>query len=252
MATDNNNEQRVLAWHFLREDGRLGLTHRASGHVRVTAGRTLRWDGEVRLCESGLHASVSALDALNHAPGCVVSRVEVWGNVVRGPDKIAGSRRRALWVADASVPLRLFAADCAERALGRVGNPDPRSLAAVAAARAFARGEISREGLDVAECAARLAARAAVADAARYVAESAAKYAAESAANDAVRYASGAAADSAAWAVVRYARFAVADAADSAAWAAADSASRCVARNAERKWQAEALTARLEALEAEQ
>lgn len=233
MATDNDNEQRVLAWHFLRDDGRLGLTHRASGHVRVTAGRTLHWDGEVLLCESGLHASVSALDALHYAPGCVVSRVEVWGNVVRGPDKIAGSRRRALWVADASVPLRLFAADCAERALGRVDNPDPRSLAAVAAARAFARGEIPCEGLDAAE------------SATRYVAEcatrSAIRYATRPAAESAARGAAGAAARSA----VRYA-------AEAAAEAAARYASGCAARHAERKWQAEALTARLEALGAEQ
>lgn len=42
---------------------------------------------------------------------------------------------------------RLFAADCAERALARVEPPDPRSVAAVKAARDFAEGRIDSDEL---------------------------------------------------------------------------------------------------------
>ena len=39
--------------------------------------------------------------------------------------------------------LHKFACACAERALSRVGNPDPRSVAGIAAKRAWLRGEIT-------------------------------------------------------------------------------------------------------------
>lgn len=43
--------------------------------------------------------------------------------------------------------LHEFACRCAERALSRVGRPDPRSIAAIAAKRAWLRGEITDEAL---------------------------------------------------------------------------------------------------------
>ncbi len=117
-----------------------------------------------------------------------------------------------------SADLRLFAADCAERALSRVESPGKASIAAVAAARRFARGEVSSADLSAASWA---AADSAVADAAT---RSAARYAAEAAARTAARYASGCAAR---------------HAAESAAKYAAESA-------AERAWQVEHLIAMLE------
>jgi hypothetical protein len=143
-----------------------------------------------------------------------------------------------------SADLRLFAADCAERALSRVESPGKASIAAVAAARRFARGEVSSADLSAAryaaEAAARPAARYASGCAARHAAESAAKYAAGAAANDAVRYASGAAAGSAAR-----------GAAESTAWAATRYASGAASgydawHAAERAWQVEHLIAMLE------
>jgi hypothetical protein len=114
--------------------------------------------------------------------------------------------------------LRLFAADCAERALRRERakghEPDPRSWAAVEAARRFARGEITREALG----AARGAAWNAAWNAARGAARNAARGAAWNAAGDAARDAAG----DAAWNAAR-------NAARGAAWNAAG--------NAERLWQ---------------
>ena len=107
-----------------------------------------------------------------------------------------------------------FACACAERALSRVENPDPRSVAAIKAKRAWLRGEIADAELDAARAAARDAASAA------------ARAAARDAARDAARAAERDAARAAAW-----------DAAWDAAWAAAWDA----ARDAERAWQVEAL-----------
>lgn len=55
--------------------------------------------------------------------------------------------------------LNEFACRCAERALSRVENPDPRSVAAIEAKRAWMKGEISDAELDAAWAAAWAAAR---------------------------------------------------------------------------------------------
>jgi hypothetical protein len=63
--------------------------------------------------------------------------------------------------------LRLFAVDCARRALGRVKNPDPRSVRAVEVAEAIANGKATVEQLAEAR---KGAASASYASAAAYVA----------------------------------------------------------------------------------
>ena len=86
--------------------------------------------------------------------------------------------------------LRLLACKWAREALVVVGNPDPRSVAAVDCAERFARGESTTEEL----AAAWSAARAAAWSAAGFAAWSAAGAAARDAAGAAVRAAAGAAA----------------------------------------------------------
>ena len=112
-----------------------------------------------------------------------------------------------------------FACRCAERALSRAGNPDSRSIAAIAAKRAWLRGEITDAELKLAEGAARAAASAAARDAAW------------------------AAARDAAWDAARAA-------ASAAAWAAAGDAARDAAWDAERAWQGEELKKMLREAEA--
>jgi hypothetical protein len=106
------------------------------------------------LCTIGLHACKSALDALAHAPGPVICRVRCAGEVVEGADKLVCRSRTILWRADASSVLRLFGADCAERALQRERaagqEPDPRSWRAVDVARQHARGEVTDAELEAA------------------------------------------------------------------------------------------------------
>lgn len=65
------------------------------------------------ICESGLHASRKAWDALQYAPGPYVTLCEVRGIVTEEGDKLVCHERRPLWGYDATNVLRLFARRCA-------------------------------------------------------------------------------------------------------------------------------------------
>lgn len=168
---------KLLGWHFLQEDRR----ERFGDRRLIEAGKTYRVDPPIALCEKGLHASARAIDALFYAPGPIVCRVRLSGQVLRDEDKACATERTVLWLADATDVLHEFAVWCAERALEReraVGrDPDRRSWAALEAKRQWLRGEINEEQLAAALAAARAAARdaaraavrAAVRDAARAV-----------------------------------------------------------------------------------
>ena len=104
-------------------------------------------------------------------------------DVLRLPNVAATEK---LWVAcrvlDDKV-LRLFAVDCARRALSRIDKPDARSLAAVNVAEAFAHGNATTEELKTAAAAAYAAYAASAASAASAAAYAAsAEYAASAAA----------------------------------------------------------------------
>lgn len=133
---------------------------------RVRAGVTYRVDGTPALCRHGLHASKHVFDALRYAPGPMLARVELSGEVIRGTDKACASARTELTRrVDVSAELHEFACMCAERTLSRLENPDPRSVAAIEAKRAWLRGDISDSELAAAREAAWYAATS---NAARY------------------------------------------------------------------------------------
>jgi len=115
--------------------------------------------------------------------------------------------------------LRLFACECADRAIARIAKPDPRSVDAVRVAREFAEGRATGGELRAAESAAARAAESAESAVARAVARAAA-WAAARAAGSAARSAAFAAAESAAWAAESAAESAAARSAGSAGWAA--------------------------------
>lgn len=174
------SEEKILAWHFTE-----GTTLRDGQPLEV--GKTYTYEGEVKICKSGYHASRRLIDALQYAPGAQISRVECWGDVQEQDDKLVARNRTVLWTIDATMILHEFACRVAEIALSKVTNPDPRSLAAIKAKRKWMKGKISDKDLDAAESAARSAAW------------SAAESAAWSAAWSAARSAAGSAARSAAW-----------------------------------------------------
>ncbi len=102
--------QKVRAWHWLNASRKLGYE---DGRT-VTEGEWLH-AGQLPpiLCRQGMHASVSPLHALQYAPGPVICRVEVRGDIQAGEDKIVGEERCVLWMVDATDTLRKFARLCA-------------------------------------------------------------------------------------------------------------------------------------------
>jgi hypothetical protein len=147
----------IQAWHFIRDDSTI-LTDSMKRPLKVHKGQILRHRGPLKLCEKGLHASITPLDALKYAPGPVVCRVECSGDMIHGDDKLVCSRRRVLWVKDASRVLHEFAIWCAEEALRKAGNPDPKSLRAIEIKKLWIDGKATNEELEAAQEAARNAA----------------------------------------------------------------------------------------------
>ena len=176
-----------LMFHFLPESKTLGYGD--GREVRV--GETLTVEGDPLLCERGLHASKSIIDALSFFRGPVLTVVRLGGKVLHADDKSVGTERTCLWMKDISSTLRIFACDCTERSLLREREagrePDPRSWKAIEVARRFAVGEATSEELEEASAAAWTATWAATwaARAASWAAEAAAwaaSWAAEAAA----------------------------------------------------------------------
>jgi hypothetical protein len=99
----------MKAWYFSGKDCRL----RYGDNRRIEAGFFHTVDYKPILCEQGLHGSKRILDALSYAPGPVVWRVKLSGDVVVGDDKVAATNREYQWGYDATEVLRRFARKCA-------------------------------------------------------------------------------------------------------------------------------------------
>jgi hypothetical protein len=144
----------TLAWHFLPDDGRM----RHGKRMAIKAGTTYRVKPPLSMCEHGLHASIRPLDALSYAPGSLICRVELGGEILTQTDKVCAQTRKVLWMADATNVLHEFSAWSAEWILdnleGKGYKIDPRSRAAITAKRAWLRGEISNAQLAAAGAAA--------------------------------------------------------------------------------------------------
>jgi pyruvate/2-oxoglutarate dehydrogenase complex dihydrolipoamide acyltransferase (E2) component len=196
----------MKAWHFVSDTLRDGSPIPADGEVLVH-------EGPLELCASGLHASKNILDALQYAPGSIICRVEVGGEIIHGYDKLVASERTILWRVSGEQVLRQFARMCALDVLHLWDAP-----------------AIVVQYLQTGDESIMAAAREA-ADAAGSAAD-----AAGSAAGSAAWAAAGAAAEAAAWVAAREVAWAAAEAARAAAaarnaaldatWAAAWAAAR--------------------------
>ena len=137
-------------WHFLAEDRRLRLGDREL----VVVGETFRAEGDLELCNNGMHASKRILDALQYAPGPICCKVVLGGQIIEDTDKTVGRERTVLAMVDVTRILHEFACWCAEEALKLVPTPDPRSVAAIQAKRDWLAGKISDDDLAAARDAA--------------------------------------------------------------------------------------------------
>jgi hypothetical protein len=209
----------MRAWHFVGDTLRDGRPVPADGEVLVHK-------GPLKLCASGLHASKNILDALQYAPGSIICRVEVGGEIIRDNDKLVCTERTILWRASVEQVLRKFARMCALDVMHLWDAPEivvrylktgDESIRAAARDAAWDAARAADRAAD--RAAARDAAWAAAWDAAR----AADRAADRAAARDAAWAAARAAAWDAAWASARDAAWAAARA---AAWASALAAAR--------------------------
>ena len=92
----------MKAWHFTGDKLR-------DGSPLPRKGRWLTYSGEVKMCESGLHASLEPFDALQYAPGARLHLVELADVVNQQSDKVVARKRKIIASIDATKLLRYFA-----------------------------------------------------------------------------------------------------------------------------------------------
>lgn len=106
----SDTDDTVMAWHFTGDRLR-------DGRPLPADGETLRHNGPLIMCQSGFHASVRLIDALQYAPGSIVWRVRCAVDIERDSDKLLCRERTGLWHCDATEVLgagaRQFALDVA-------------------------------------------------------------------------------------------------------------------------------------------
>ena len=190
----------IGVWHFVANNGKLGY---GDGRV-VAVGKTYSVASPTVLCKHGMHWSRRLIDALQYAPGNILTYCEVWGDIKEQEDKGVSTHRGVIAMIDADPLLRRFARHCATEVFYKH----------------FKRGQHPavdvwlEHGRKEDRSAARSAAELAEAD-----------VAAGSAAESAARSAAWSAAWSAVWSAAR-----------SAAWSAAWSAAELAAESAQNSW----------------
>ena len=92
----------IKGWHFV------GKTLR-DGSPIPRNGKWLKHNGTLRMCESGLHASLTPWDAFQYAPGNTICYVECRGDIVTDTDKFVCRERKIIARMDATELLRYFA-----------------------------------------------------------------------------------------------------------------------------------------------
>ena len=238
---------RAAAWKALNErrstNGGYAEWHRPHGRNRP--GKWMPKITDLEPCVRGYHVCDNHTDMLSWL-GPDIWVCEWRGLSVRSSSKRVVEQARLIRHVDAwnEQSARLFAADCAEHVLPfwEARFDDDKPALAIAAARAYARGEIGLAELDAAGAATRAAAEDAAWDATWAAARAAAWAATRAATRDGAWAAARDATRAAARAAARdAARAAAGNAAGNATWGAAWAATRDTARDAERVWQAEQL-----------
>jgi hypothetical protein len=99
------NEPMKTYYHFTSDILR-------DGRPVPPAGKWLRHEGELIPCEAGLHASEHPFDALQYAPGSLLHKVELSGEIIphgNPVDKVCASGRKILATVNAEDLCRKFA-----------------------------------------------------------------------------------------------------------------------------------------------
>ena len=103
--TAKPKSEKWIGWHFADESETL----RYGDGRKIVVGETHTVNCKPVLCEQGLHASKTVLEALQYAPGPILYWVELSGIVVHGADKSVANKRKYLARINANDLLRAFA-----------------------------------------------------------------------------------------------------------------------------------------------
>ena len=83
-----------IAYHYILKSSSGVYVLRSNQPVKI--GEELR-ERRIRMCEYGLHASLSAADARIYAPNdSVLTKVKVWGTLICQRDKLVATRRQII------------------------------------------------------------------------------------------------------------------------------------------------------------
>jgi len=138
-------ENKVLAWHFLRDDGSYCNNDSKLCPSGLEIIDTSRYPLE--LYTWGLHASCNLLDALECARGCLLRRVELSGEIVKYRNEVCATRRRELWRMNIAGILHGFGHWCAKRAIKHLHEPCPQFEEALKMKQMWLRYECYNETL---------------------------------------------------------------------------------------------------------
>ena len=102
----------IKAWHFAANNKK--LMYDDNRPVRRNVRYFARPKGnELELRRHGMHGSKNILDALQWAPGNVITWCEFGGQIIQDDDKLVAEWRKPLWVYDATELLLEFTRWCA-------------------------------------------------------------------------------------------------------------------------------------------
>jgi len=213
MVNEVKTDNIIPCYRFVTEDLRS-----ENGVMQWSIGEWRRVEGELSLCNNGLHACREPTQSLSYVFGERWFSAEARGEILEEGDKFCAREMRLL----KEIPIMVihqWAVDCAYRVLSVYEEEYPGEMSPRLALEA-------RQAWIDNPCPETDAARDAASATARATASAVARYAARDAAWAAARYAASATAR----AVARY-----------AAWAVASAAASATARDAEEKWQREHL-----------
>src|SRR3990167_1810699 len=144
-------------YKVLHSDG--SAYHGGNGKWFLPKGGPGKWmptlnPGKLEACQYGYH--LCRRDDLIHWLGPVIFTAEYRGKRIDDTDKIVVQQARLIRKLETwnDRTARLFACDCADRALALIDKPDPRSIESVRVARLYSIGEATKEQLAAARAAA--------------------------------------------------------------------------------------------------
>jgi len=99
----------MKAWHFIKNDKTMNY---GKGET-IVVGKKYSVEGEIKLCEFGLHGSINPNNALIYAPGSIICWCEFGGEIILGHDKLVAQERTVLWMSNAKKALGEYSRWCA-------------------------------------------------------------------------------------------------------------------------------------------